>query len=131
MADLKDGIRQALEERNFWSLATLNPDGSPQSTVVWVNVRDGKVLVNTALGRKKPRNIENDPRVALSWHAEGGYPSASIQGEVVETITGEQAETDIDDLAEKYLGERPYPWRKPGEQRVTYVIEPTHQLLGP
>jgi len=131
MAELLDQVREALEGKNFWSLATLNPDGSPQSTVVWVHVRDGKILVNTALGRKKPRNLERDPRVALSWHADGGYPSISIQGRVVETITGDQAESDIDDLAEKYLGQRPYPWRKPEERRVTYLIEPTHQLIAP
>jgi PPOX class probable F420-dependent enzyme len=126
MAELSEEVRSALENKNFWHLATLNPDGSPQSTTVWVSTRDGKIIVNTALGRKKPRNIENDPRVALSWHEtkDAGYHSVSIQGRVVETITGDQAEKDIDDLAQKYIGQSPYPWRSPGEQRVTYVIEP-------
>ncbi|HZR93136.1 MAG TPA: TIGR03618 family F420-dependent PPOX class oxidoreductase [Gaiellaceae bacterium] len=126
MADLPDDVRKALEGANFWHLATVNPDGSPQSTTVWAGTRDGKIIVNSALGRKKPRNIEREPRVALSWHTHegGGYKSISIQGKVVETITGEQADRDIDDFAEKYLGQRPYPWRSPGEQRVTFVIEP-------
>ena len=65
--------------------------------------------------------------MALSWHettSEGGYHSISIQGRVVESLTGDKAEKDIDDLAEKYIGQTPYPWRSPGEQRVTYVIEP-------
>ena len=132
MTELPDSVRAALEDTNFWHLATVNPDGSPQSTPVWVNVRDGKILVNTALGRKKPRNIENDPRIALSWHGttpEGGYRNIAIQGKVVETITGDQAEQDIDDLALKYIGKTPYPWRSPGEQRVTYLIEPV-RILG-
>ena len=75
----------------------------------------------------KPRNIERNPHVALSWvDPENGYHCASIQGKVVDSYTGDQAEADIDSLAEKYLGETPYPWRQPGEQRVTYVVEPTH-----
>jgi PPOX class probable F420-dependent enzyme len=127
MAELPEEARKALEGKNFWHLATVNPDGSPQSTTVWVDTRDGKILVNTALGRKKPRNLEKEPRVALSWHTstDSGYHSISIQGRVVETYTGDQAEKDIDALAQKYIDQSPYPWRSPGEQRVTYVIEPT------
>jgi PPOX class probable F420-dependent enzyme len=127
MAALPDNARDAFEDTNFWALATLNPDGSPQCTTVWAHARDGKIIVNTALGRKKPRNLERDPRVALSTHWDnGGYHSISIQGRVVETILGDQAEQDIDDLAQKYIGQSPYPWRSPGEQRVTYVIEADH-----
>jgi PPOX class probable F420-dependent enzyme len=128
MAELPEVARKALEDKNFWHLATVNPDGSPHSTTVWADTRDGKIIVNTALGRKKPRNLESEPRVALSWHThdDEGYHSISIQGRVVETITGDQAENDIDNLAQKYIGQSPYPWRAPGEQRVTYVIEPVH-----
>jgi PPOX class probable F420-dependent enzyme len=126
MAELPNSVREAFEAPNFWHLATVNPDGSPHSTTVWAHARDGKIIVNTALGRKKPRNLEREPRVALSWHTseDGAYRSVSIQGRVVETITGDRAEKDIDDLAQKYIGQSPYPWRSPGEQRVTYVIEP-------
>lgn len=125
---LDDDLRRALEEPNFWHLATVNPDGSPQSTTVWVHTRGDKILVNTALGRKKQRNIESDPRVALSFHetTDSSYRSWAIQGRVVETIVGDQAEADIDMLAEKYIGQSPYPWRSPGERRVTFLIEPTH-----
>ena len=133
MAELPDSVRQALDHTHFWHLATINPDGSPQSTPVWVTTRDHKIIVNTAIGRKKPRNIERDPRVALSMHEttpDGGYRNIQIQGRVVETITGEQAEKDIDDLALKYVNQTPYPWRAPGEQRVSYVIEPIRILGG-
>lgn len=128
MAELPDNVRESFEAPKFWALATINPDGSPQSTTVWAHARDGKIIVNTALGRKKPRNLESEPRVALSthWHDDAGYHSVSIQGRVVDTVTGDQAEKDIDDLAQKYIGQSPYPWRAPGEQRVTYVIEPAH-----
>ncbi len=133
MAELPESVRQAIEGKNFWHLATVNPDGSPQSTPVWVHTRDGKILVNTALDRKKPRNIGREPRVALSWHEttpEGDYRNVQIQGKVVETITGDQAEKDIDDLALKYVDQTPYPWRSPGEQRVTFLIEPVRILGG-
>jgi PPOX class probable F420-dependent enzyme len=128
MAELTGSVQEAFEGKHFWHLATVNPDGSPQVTPVWADTRDGKIIVNTALGRKKPRNLANDPRVALSMHettSEGGYRKIAVQGRVVETITGDQAEKDIDDLALKYVNTTPYPWRSPGEQRVTYVIEPT------
>jgi PPOX class probable F420-dependent enzyme len=126
--ELPENVRKRLEEPNFWHLATVNPDGSPQSTTVWVEVRDGKILVNSALGRKKPRNIEGEPRVALSWHGAsgGGYESYGIQGRVVDTYTGDQAEADIDSLAQKYIGQSPYPWRSPGEKRISYLVEPTN-----
>jgi PPOX class probable F420-dependent enzyme len=126
--ELDNDLRQELEAPNFWHFATVNPDGSPQSTTMWVHTRDGKILVNTALGRKKPRNIEHESRVALSFHRhdDGGYHSWAIQGRVVETVVGDQAEADIDMLAQKYLGQSPYPWRSPGEQRVTFLIEPVN-----
>ncbi len=85
--DLPDKIRNAIEGPQFWALATTNPDGSPQVSTVWVNAKDGNILINSALGRKKPRNLEHEPRVALSWvDPENGYHTASIQGRVVETL---------------------------------------------
>ena len=125
--DLPDKIAAAIEGPQFWALATTNPDGSPQVSTVWVKPKDGNILINSALGRKKPRNLEREPRVALSWvDPENGYHTASIQGRVIETYTGDEAEADIDSLAQKYLGQSPYPWRKEGEQRISFVSEPTH-----
>ena len=126
-AELTGKVRKALEEPQFWHLATLNPDGSPQATTVWLDLRGDKILVNSALGRKKPRNLAQDPRVALSWsNPENHQHSISIQGRVVESYEGDQAEADIDSLAKKYVGVDVYPWRSEGERRVSYLIEPTH-----
>ena len=131
MAELDERTRSALEGRNFWSLATVNPDGTPQSTVVWVSLREGKILVNTALGRKKPRNLARNPSVAMSWcDPEQPYGAIAIQGHVVDSYTGDQAEADIDSLAEKYLGQEVYPWRKEGERRISYLIEPRYVQTG-
>ena len=105
--------------------------GSPQSTPMWVSVRDGKILLNTALGRRKARNIENDPRVALSLtDPDNQYKSLQVQGRVVDTITGDQAEADIDSLSEKYTGQTPYPWRGPDERRVTFLVEPVKVMVN-
>ncbi len=127
-AELPEAVRKRFDEPSFWHLATVNPDGSPQSTTVWSDLRGDRIIVNTALGRKKQRNLDREPRVALSghWSTGSGYETIQIQGRVVEKLTGEQAENDIDSLAKKYIGQDRYPWRGPGEQRVTYVIEPVH-----
>src|SRR4029079_13847308 len=93
MAELTDEVRNALGDKNFWSLATVNPDGTPQNTVIWVQERDGRILVNTALGRKKPRNLQRTATVALTWFdQEEPYSTIQIQGRVVESYTGDPAE---------------------------------------
>ena len=126
MAHLPDEVRHALEGKNFWSLATLNPDGSPQNTIVWVDTRDDKIVINSIIGRKKPRNLERNPEVSLAWYDPASpYSNISIQGRVVDTYTGERADVDIDALAKKYLDQDVYEGQE-GERRVTYVIEPTH-----
>ncbi len=125
--ELSEAARKALAGKQFWTLATVNPDGSPQASVVWVAPRDGRIMVNTALGRRKPRNLDRNPSVALTWFdPENPYQNLQIQGRVAERYTGEQAEADIDSLAKKYLDQDVYPWRSAGEERVTYLIEPTH-----
>ena len=127
MADLPEAVCNALAGKQFWTLATTNPNGTPQATVVWIQERDGKILVNTALGRRKPRNLALNPCVALSWFdPEDPYSTIQLQGRVVESYTGDQAEADIDSAAKKYLDKDAYPWRKEGEHRISYLIEPTH-----
>ncbi len=129
-----DGVlREKLQEAHIWHLATVGPGGRAHVSAVWADVRGEHILVNSALGRRKPRNIEENPMVALSWYDPlNVHHSFAIQGLVVETIVGEQAEADIDFLAQKYLGLSRYPWRADGERRVTFLIEPTriHRQQG-
>ncbi len=125
-AALSEGVKKLFREPNFAHLATLMPDGSPQVSPVWVEMDGNRILVNTAEGRVKPRNVRRDARVAISIHNQGNpYSSAFIRGRVVE-ITHEGADELIDKLAKKYLGQDRYPNRQPGEQRVILVIEPEH-----
>ena len=108
----------------FAHLATLSGDGSPQVTPVWFDWHEGRVRINSARGRVKDKNMERDPRVALSIiDPQNPYRHVQIRGRVV-TITQEGADAHIDSLAKKYLGQDSYPFRQPAEVRVIYVIEP-------
>ncbi len=121
----KADLEQALKGKRFWHLATINPDGSPHVAPVWADTREGKVVVNSAVGRVKDRNLARDPRVALSaTDPENPYEAILVRGRVVDVIEGDVAENDIDELARKYIDQYPYPWRSEGERRITYLIEP-------
>jgi len=123
---MQEGVKKLFEEANIGHLATVMPDGSPQVTPLWVDFDGEHILVNTAEGRQKPRNIRRDPRVAISVTREGSpYTYAQVRGRVVE-VTREGAEEHIDRLAKKYLGRDKYPWRQPGERRIILKIEPEH-----
>ena len=127
MAELDEKAKEAFDGQNFWSVATVNEHGVPQSTVMWVMLRNGHIVLNSALGRKKVQNLDHNPHVALSWADPANpYTSYAVQGRVVDRIVGDQAEADIDALAKKYIGEDVYPWRTPGMQRISFLIEPTH-----
>jgi len=107
-------------------LATVMPDGSPQVTPVWVEYDGTHVLINSARGRQKDRNLRANPAVALSLcDPDNPYRYLEVRGRVVD-ITEQGADAHIDRLAKKYLGVDSYPGRSPQEVRVTYRIQPTH-----
>jgi len=113
-----------LQKKAFANLGTLNPDGSPQVTPVWVDYDGKHVRINSALGRVKDKNIRRDPRVSLAIQdPENPYRYLEIRGKVVE-ITQKGADDHINSLAKKYLGKDVYPFGQPGEIRVLYKIEP-------
>ena len=113
-----------LQKPAFANLATLNPDGSPQVTPVWFEYDGQHIVVNTARGRVKDRNLKHEPRVALSiMDPANPYRYLGIQGRVTE-MTESGADAGIDRLAKKYLGKDKYPWRGPNEVRVLVKITP-------
>jgi PPOX class probable F420-dependent enzyme len=121
---LSPGVKRLLQEANFATIATLMPDGSPQVTVVWVDLDGDRILVNSAEGRVKVRNVRRDPRVGIDvFSLQNPYDSASIRGRVAE-LRHDGADEHIDKLARKYLDVETYPNRRPGEQRVILVIQP-------
>jgi len=112
-------------KKAFAHLATVMPDGSPQVTPVWFFYDDGKFIVNTARGRVKDKNMTKNARVALSiMDPDDPYAHISVRGQIV-NVTEQGADASIDALAKKYLGKDKYPYRRPGEVRVIYEIEPT------
>jgi PPOX class probable F420-dependent enzyme len=126
MNRLNDKAIALLKGKNFVYLATINKDGSPQVTPLWVDTDGKNVVLNTAIGRAKERNIGRDPRVALSVHdAANPYVRISLDGKVVKTIKGKKADDHIDFLSEKYTGKKKYTKSSPSEKRVILVIEPT------
>lgn len=125
MAELSEKARKLFENPNLLFVATANADGSPQVTPVWTGLDNGYITFNTAVGRVKERNMRRDPRVGLSITArDDPFDKVDIAGRVIDIIEGDEAYAQIDDLSEKYLGQRPYPWRRPNERRVKVLIEP-------
>jgi PPOX class probable F420-dependent enzyme len=124
VAKITDKQKQFLAENPFVGVVTdLRKDGSPHSTVVWVDVEDGKVSFNTARGRAKPLNLERDPRASLLVvDPQDPYRWVAVSGST--EMTEEGADAQIDKLAKKYIGQETYPWRQPDETRVKVLIEP-------
>ncbi len=125
-AKIPDGYMDLFQKKAFGSFTTLMPDGSPQTTPVWVDYADGKVLVDSAVGRQKDKNVRRDPRVAITLiDPDNPYRYLEVRGRVSE-VTLEGADKLIDKLAKKYLGVDKYPYAQPGEVRVIYKIDPLH-----
>jgi len=118
-------IRRLFEGKNLVFIASLMKDGSPQVTPTWVDIEDGTILVNTAAGRTKQKNISRDQRVALAIVDQNNqYDMVTVRGKVVEQIKGKEAEDHADKLAKKYLGIEKYPRRAPDEVRILLKIKP-------
>ena len=118
-------IRKIFESKNFVFLSSLMQDGSPQVTPTWVDIEDNNILINTAIGRVKHRNVTRDPRVAIAVvDVNNPYNMVTIRGKVIDQVTGDKAEKHIDKMAQKYIGKDKYPYRTSEEKRVILKISP-------
>jgi PPOX class probable F420-dependent enzyme len=124
---LDPAIHQLASGPNYGVLATLMPDGEPQTSVVWVDSDGEHLLVNTEIHRQKFQNISRDDRVSLVvWDHERPDREGEVRGRVVDTLTGSDAREHIDRLSEKYAGA---PYGIPiKSERVILRIEPDHQV---
>lgn len=123
-AEIPENYRDLFTKPAFAHLATLMPDGTPQVTPVWCDLQDGHIIINSAKGRQKDKNLRRDPRVALAVSDPANpYRYVQVRGRVVE-ITESGADGHIDRMAKKYLNLEAYPYRQPGEVRVIYKIRP-------
>ena len=131
MSAMIDGrAEELLKGKNFCHVATLRADGTVHGVPVWVDVQDGRPVLNTAEGRAWPRNLERDPRVTLTvQNMENPYEYVEIRGTVAER-THEGADEHIDAMAKKYLDQDSYPFRQPGEERVIIRVAPDHVYVN-
>jgi PPOX class probable F420-dependent enzyme len=116
-------VRELFEKPNYAVVTTVNPDDSLHGTVIWADLEDGAVAVNSAVGRRWPSNLQRDPRVSLVVYDQSNpYDFVEVRGEAEGTTEG--ADEHIDRLAKKYLGQDTYPYRQPDEQRIKFLIKP-------
>jgi PPOX class probable F420-dependent enzyme len=126
VANLTEQQRAFLRESPFPAdVTTLRADGSPHSTVVWIDEVDGEVWFNTAVGRAKELHLRRDPRVSvLVLDPANQYRWVAVSGTA--TLQREGADEHIDKLAKKYLGQDRYPWHDPNQERIIVRIRPEH-----
>jgi PPOX class probable F420-dependent enzyme len=125
---LTESAIKLIDGKNFAYLATLLPDGSPHVTPMWVDHEGDILLMNTAIGRVKQRNITRDPRVSVTIvDSNNPYDRTIIHGRVVGQ-TEQGADAHIDKLAKKYTGANKYQRSSPTEKRIIIKIEPSRIL---
>ncbi|HVF74280.1 MAG TPA: PPOX class F420-dependent oxidoreductase [Acidimicrobiales bacterium] len=126
---IDDAVKALAQEANFAALTTLLPDGMPQTHVMWVDADDEFVLINTEPHRQKFKNLERDPRVAVTViDRNNPYRYAEVRGRVVDTVVGPEAREHIDKLSYKYGG-NPYPADAIQTERVIVRIRPDRQIV--
>ncbi len=128
---IPEQFKDLFRKKAFANLATVNADGTPQVTPVWVDYDGTHIRFNTAKGRVKDKNLRRQPAVALSIQdPDNPYRYMQVRGRVSE-VTESGADAHIDSLAKKYTGQDRYGHRAPGEVRVMYRIQPERvQTMG-
>ena len=128
---IDDKVVKLFSAKNLVFIATLMKDGSPQLSPVWANCEDGFILVNTAEGRIKHKNILRDPRVAVSVTSnDDPLDMTTIRGTVIEIIPDYQYH-HADKLTQQYLGRTNYPFKQPDEKRIIFKIKPEKIFVLP
>jgi len=128
---MDDKIIKLFEEPNLVFIATIMKDGSPQLSPVWADFKDEHVLVNTAEGRIKHKNVLLDPRVAISVvNHNNPLDMATIRGKVIDIIPDYEYK-HANKLTKKYMGKEIYPFKQPGEKRIIFKILPERVYVLP
>ena len=124
LKEITPDVQKLFKEKNFASFATVMRDGSPQVTPVWVDYDAGSIMINTAEGRVKQRNVRRNPKVAVTvTDSANPYTMVTVRGTITEQ-TNQGADEHIDKMAKKYLGVDKYPFRAQGEKRILFKIRP-------
>ena len=125
--ELPEPVKQLLTDKAYGHVITRHADGTPQVTMVWIDVDGDDVVFNTAEGRVKPRNLRRDPRIVVSVQ-DRNDPQAYAVFYGAATVTEEGADEHIDKLAKRFLGVDEYPFRAPGEKRL--IVRTQVERLG-
>jgi PPOX class probable F420-dependent enzyme len=122
---LNDASRALVDGKNFATIATLNPDGSPQTSVVWIK-RDGDdLLISTVVGRKKDKNLRLDPRISVSiFDIAQPYDYVEVRGTAQLSLEG--GRELIDELSHKYVGTE---YQGDGPEAVRVVVRLTPEKI--
>ncbi len=124
-------VIELFEGPNLVFIATIMKDGSPQVSPVWADYENDHVLVNTAEGRIKHKNVLRDPRVAISVvDKKNPLNMTTIRGKVTEIIPDYEYK-HANKLTKKYMGTDKYPFRQPGEKRTILKILPQRVYVLP
>lgn len=118
---LPESVKQLLTDQAYGHVVTINPDGSPQFTMVWMDVDGDFAVYNTAEGRLKVRNLRLNPNIMVSVQSRVD-PQAYVTLKGKATLTEEGADASIDKLAKRFMGLDTYPYRAPGEKRILVRI---------
>lgn len=126
MAELSAEVRRYFDAPNYATVTSVNPDGMPQSTVIWVRTDGDDVLFSTVKGRRKHRNFLRDPRTSiLIIDPDNPYVYAEVRGTV--TLEDDPSGSLIQELSVKYTGG---PWNEPpGNERVIVRVTPQKVTL--
>jgi len=128
---MDDKVVQLFSANNLVFIATVMKDGSPQVSPVWANFEDGHVLINTAEGRIKHKNILRDPRVAVSVVSKNNpLDMTTIRGVVTELIP-DYDYSHADKLTQQYMNRSHYPFKRDDEKRVILKIKPDKVFVLP
>ena len=128
---MDDKVIQLFSAKNLVFIATVMKDGSPQVSPVWANYDDGHVLVNTAEGRIKHKNILRDPRVAVSVVSKDNpLDMTTIRGTVTELIP-DYNYSHADKLTLQYMDREKYPFKRADEKRIILKIKPDKVFILP
>lgn len=126
MSVLPEDREGILTKRSFAHIATIGPNGEPQSSPVWIDWDGEFVKFSQTKTRQKYRNLQRDNRIALSVHdPDGPQRYLEVRGRV-ERVEDDADNAFIDSMAQKYIGEPKYTWDPPGEERVVLYVRPEH-----
>ena len=128
---LEEKAIKLFQQKNIVFIATLMTDGAPQLSPVWANYDSGYILVNTAEGRIKHKNILRDPRVAISVVSNNNpLDMTTIRGTVKEIIP-DYDYTHADKLTQQYMEQKNYPFKRENEKRIVLKIKPERVFVMP